>query len=188
MVENRIEKIAKDIVDAYQGQEIHLLCVLKGSHVFFSKLFESINAYSKYGKFSRPLIVEHFVRLKSYEGMESTGNLQVLVGGSLDEIRQRHVLIVEDIIDTGHTLTKFVDYLKQYDCKTIGTCALVEKRTPKSNGFKGDFIGFSVPNQFIVGCGMDYNERLRDLEHIAVISSEGVEKYSIDNLHKLYDY
>ena len=85
---------------------------------------------------------------------------------------------MEDIIDTGNTLTKFCDHLqKNHNCKSIRVASLLEKRTPKSCGFKGDFVGFDVPDVFLVGYCLDYNEHFRDLDHVCALNPSGIEKY-----------
>jgi hypoxanthine phosphoribosyltransferase len=93
-------------------------------------------------------------------------------------LQGQHVLIVEDIIDTGLTMTKLIAKLERdIHPASVRVAALLEKRTHLSNGFKGDYVAFSVPDKFIVGYGLDYNEVFRDLGHIAVISQAGIEKY-----------
>merc|ERR1711862_375129 len=124
--------------------------------------------------FRRAPYYEQYVRLKSYKNMESTGELQV-ISDDLKILEGKHVLIVEDIIDTGNTLKKFCQHLESFSPKTIKIASLLEKRTPKSIGFLGDFVGFSIPDEFIVGYCLDYNEHFRDLNHICVLNSKGIE-------------
>ena len=88
------------------------------------------------------------------------------------------VLIVEDIIDTGNTLAKFCDILNEKAPKSVRVASLLEKRTPKSNGFKGDFVGFDIPDHFIVGYCLDYNEHFRDLDHVCVMAEAGIKKFA----------
>lgn len=117
-----------------------------------------------------------FVRLKSYEGTESTGHIRI-IGGDLEALRDRNVLIVEDIVDTGATMVKLLSELEQYSPASVKVASLLVKQTTRSNGYTPDFIGFSIDDAFVVGYGLDYNEHFRDLQHIAVISSAGIEKY-----------
>ena len=174
---DRIEKLAMDIHDVYGNDELHIICVLKGSRGFFSALVEILNRIRRYtpGHKSPPYI-EHYVRLKSYSGMESTGRVQVMAD-DLSTLMGKHVLVVEDIVDTGRSLSYFCRQLLDYKIKTLRIASLLEKRTPKSVGFKADFVGFQIPDEFIVGFCLDYNEMFRDLEHLAILSECGIDKY-----------
>lgn len=176
---DRIERLAWDIKQHYKEEDIHLICVLKGSRGFFNHLLSALNRIHMYAdrQSTHPPFLEHYVRLKSYSGMESSGKLQV-IAEDLSVLKGKNVLIVEDIIDTGNTLTRFCKYLQDLEPKSIGVTSLVEKRTPKSCGFKGDWIGFSIPDEFVVGFGLDYNEFFRDLDHLCVVSPAGVEHYA----------
>lgn len=121
--------------------------------------------------------MEHYVSLKSYANTESTG--EVTIGDiDLSQFTNKNVLIVEDIIDTGNTLSAFVQLLNQHGPSSVRIVNLLQKRTDKNkSGLHGDFIGFSIPDAFVVGFGLDYNEMFRDLEHIAVIAKSGIDKY-----------
>jgi hypoxanthine phosphoribosyltransferase len=117
------------------------------------------------------------VRIKSYENTESTGKVNIMCE-SLHLLEGKDVLIVEDIIDTGTTLTRFCKQLQELKPQSIRVASLVEKRTPKSNGFVADFAGFSVPDEFLVGYCLDYNEVYRDLDHICTLGETGIKKYA----------
>ena len=96
----------------------------------------------------------------------------------LFDLRGKHVLFVEDIIDTGLTMTKLIEYMHEHvQPLSVRVTALVEKRTPHSCGFKADYVGFSVPDKFIVGYCLDYNEAFRDMNHIGVLAPEGIEEF-----------
>jgi hypoxanthine phosphoribosyltransferase len=88
-------------------------------------------------------------------------------------------LIVEDIIDTGKTMVQLIQLLKQYQPKSIRVVSLLLKQTPRSNNYVPEYVGFSIPDLFVVGYCLDYNEVFRDLDHIAVLSKDGEEKYRI---------
>ena len=181
---DRIEKLAMDIHDLYINEELHIICVLKGSRGFFSALVEILNRIRRYTSgHTSPPYIEHYVRLKSYSGMESTGRVQVMAD-DLSTLHGKHVLVVEDIVDTGRSLSYFCRQLLDYKIKTLRIASLLEKRTPKSVGFKADFVGFQIPDEFIVGFCLDYNEMFRDLEHLAILSESGIEKYRIHNSPK----
>ncbi|CAD7953595.1 unnamed protein product [Amoebophrya sp. A120] len=194
LLNDRIEALAVQMRQFYGDEELHVLCILKGSRGFFSKLLEIFDRIHKYsvvtdgsgaGKtttrtFKHAPYMEHYIRLKSYENMHSTGELLQVMSDDLTVLENKHVLIVEDIIDTGNTLTKFVEHLKSFSPKTIKVASLLEKRIPKekSFGFIGDFVGFSIPDLFIVGYCLDYNEHFRDLDHVCVMNGSGVKKFA----------
>eukprot|EP01066_Platyproteum_vivax_P005012 Platyproteum_vivax@DN1639_c0_g1_i1.p1 len=176
---DRIEKLAHDIKNSYaQNTELHVICILKGSRGFFTQLLAYLNKitlYSEQGN-SNPPYMEHYVRLKSYSNDKSTGKLQV-ISENLAVLGDKDVLIVEDIIDTGHTLSQFVKFLVEVKPRSVKVASLLEKRTDKSVGFKGDFVGFSCPDGFVVGFSLDYNEYFRDLDHICIINRSAIQKY-----------
>ncbi|VWU49930.1 hypoxanthine-guanine phosphoribosyltransferase [Hepatocystis sp. ex Piliocolobus tephrosceles] len=181
VLKSRIEKLAFDINRAYGNQEFHVICLLKGSRGFFTALLKYLNRIKNYSsnETERHIYFEHYVRIKSYCNDESTGRIEI-ISEDLSCLKGKNVLIIEDIIDTGRTMIKFCDYLKKFDVKSIAVACLFIKRTPLWNGFKADFVGFSVPDVFIVGYSLDYNENFRDLDHVCIINDAGKAKYKID--------
>jgi hypoxanthine phosphoribosyltransferase len=174
---DRIEKLAMDIYEHYGDQELHIICILKGSRGFFSALIEVLNRIRRYsGHHTNPPYIEHYVRLKSYSGMESTGKVQIMAD-DLSTLHGKHVLVVEDIVDTGRSLSYFCRSLLQYKPSTVKIATLLEKRTPKSIGFKADFVCFEIPDAFAVGFSLDFCEFFRDMNHLAVLDPAAIEKY-----------
>ena len=179
LIEDRIEKLAMDITEIYGDESVHLICVLKGSRGFFGALCKVLNRIRRYTKSHKnPPYIEHYVRLKSYSNAESTGKVQV-ISDDLDELSNKHVLIVEDIIDTGRTLSTFCKQLIALNPKSLRIAALLEKRAPRTMAIKADFAGFSIPDEFVVGYSLDYNEYYRDLDHIAVMGASGIAKHKV---------
>ncbi|KJP86034.1 hypoxanthine-guanine-xanthine phosphoribosyltransferase [Plasmodium fragile] len=178
ILRNRIEKLAFDIKRVYRNEEFHIICLLKGSRGFFTALLKYLNRIHNYSstESAKHLYVEHYVRVKSYCNDKSLDRIEI-VSEDLSCLKDKHVLIVEDIIDTGKTLSKFCEYLKKFEVKTIAITCLFIKRTPLWNGFKADFVGFSIPDAFVVGYSLDYNEKFRDLEHLCVVNEEGINKF-----------
>jgi len=119
-----------------------------------------------------------FIRLKSYHNTESVGEVQILGGDDLSGIVGKNVLIVEDIVDTGKTMVKLLSILEKFKPKNIKCCSLLVKRTPHSNGYVPDYVGFAIPDSFVVGYALDYNEYFRDLDHICVINEHGKKSYA----------
>jgi len=118
-----------------------------------------------------------FIRVQSYEGTESTGKVQI-TGCDVSKLTGKHVLFVEDIIDTGLTMTSLLKYLKDsVKPASVRVASLVEKRTHRSCGFKADYVGFSIPDAFVVGYCLDFNEVFRDLKHLAIINEDGFKHF-----------
>lgn len=100
-----------------------------------------------------PPLTFDFIRVSSYTNTESTGEVKMeSVGVALEQLKGRNILLVEDIIDTGTTMSHLIPYLKSFGPQTVRVATLLQKRTPKSNGFQPDFAGFSIPDKFVVGC------------------------------------
>merc|ERR1712048_140681 len=161
------------------GEKLHFLCVLKGGHEFFSDLITFVKRHLQQGCSHVPIGFD-FIRVKSYDGMESTGKAQIdATGTDLTELAGKHVLVVEDIIDTGHTMSLLVPHLQSFGALSVRVATLLQKRTPKSCGFLGDFIGFSIPDLFVVGYCLDYNEIFRDMAHICVMAESGIKAHAL---------
>jgi len=162
-VENRIKELAKQIEKDYAGEEVYCVGLLKGSVVFLSDLVKEINS---------PVIID-FMSVSSY-GSEtvSSGDVKILKDTDLD-LRGKHVLIVEDIIDTGLTLEHVIKYFKESKgVKTLKTCTLLSKPERRKVNIEIDYVGFDVPDKFVIGYGLDYDQKYRNLPYIAVVVFE----------------
>ena len=162
-VENRIKELAKQIEKDYAGEEVYCVGLLKGSVVFLSDLVKEINS---------PVIID-FMSVSSY-GSEtvSSGDVKILKDTDLD-LRGKHVLIVEDIIDTGLTLEHVIRYFKESKgVKTLKTCTLLSKPERRKVNRDIDYVGFDVPDKFVIGYGLDYDQKYRNLPYIAVVVFE----------------
>ena len=162
-VENRIKELAKQIEKDYAGEELYCVGLLKGSVVFLSDLVKEINS---------PVIID-FMSVSSY-GSEtvSSGDVKILKDTDLD-LRGKHVLIVEDIIDTGLTLEHVIKYFKDSKgVKTLKTCTLLSKPERRKVNIDIDYVGFDVPDKFVIGYGLDYDQKYRNLPYIAVVVFE----------------
>ena len=119
-----------------------------------------------------------FLRASSYAGISTTGNVQVL-GAELqkEDIENRHVILIEDIVDTGTTVANLLPKLEGFGPKSVEVCTLLEKRlgVGEEPAAKAKYSGFSIPNKFIIGYGLDYNELYRDLKDIWVITKAGID-------------
>lgn len=158
-IERAVAKLAYAIRRDYVDKNPLMIGILKGSFIFMADLVREIDI---------PLEVD-FIRLSSYgSGTESTGRIRVL--SRLNEpVAGRHVLVVEDIIDTGLTTAYFIKYLKRKGPASVRLCALTEKPSRRKTDVKIDYVGFTVPDKFIVGYGIDWNEKYRNLPDICYI-------------------
>jgi len=154
-----INRLACEIERDYQGKHPLLISVLKGSFVFMADLIRQLDL---------PLELD-FVRLSSYGcARESSGKVRV-VQGVKTPIKGRDVLVVEDIVDTGITISFLLDYLKRKKPASLKLCALADKPSRRRLPVPINYLGFTVPNRFIVGYGLDCDERFRNLPDIYVI-------------------
>jgi hypoxanthine phosphoribosyltransferase len=157
-----VKKLAAEIRQEYQDKHPVLISVLKGSFMFMADLIRLLDF---------PLEVE-FVRLSSYGGGKSPGEIK-LVQDVQSNIEGRHVLVVEDIIDTGLTTAFVLEHLGKKKPASLKLCSLTDKPSRREVTVNIDYLGLTVPNKFIVGYGIDWNERFRYLPGIYAIEDEG---------------
>ncbi|KAI8923496.1 phosphoribosyltransferase-like protein, partial [Entophlyctis helioformis] len=150
LIRDRVEKLAQ-LIAADCTKPLVACCVLKGAHVFFANLTDSLKKLpNKDGK-SIPMSFE-FIKVKSYENEHSTGSVKIsLSEEDLQGFRGKDLLIVEDIVDTGATMVGLIDLLKKYEPASIKVVSLLLKKTPRSNRYIPDYVGFSIPDAFVVG-------------------------------------
>ncbi|MBI4188297.1 MAG: hypoxanthine phosphoribosyltransferase [Chloroflexi bacterium] len=154
-----VKRLATDISRDYQGKSPLLLGILKGSFVFMADLIRLLDF---------PVVVD-FIRLSSYgRGTESSGKIKV-VQGLHSAVRGRDVLVVEDIADTGLTLAFLLDYLKQRKPASLKLCVLTDKPSRRQVPVTIDYLGFTVPDKFLVGYGLDCDEKCRNLPDICIL-------------------
>lgn len=169
-IKSRIKIIARKIEEYYKDSErkLLLLGILKGSVVFMADLMKELHL---------PIEVD-FMRLSSYgKGAVSTGNIVIKAGLERKDLSEYNILIVEDILDTGNTLYWLVDYLKQeHMCENIKICTLLDKPDRREKPISVDFGCFTIPDEFVIGYGLDYNELYRDLPYVGVLKREIYEK------------
>lgn len=159
-IQKRVREVARQITRDFKGQSVHLVGVLKGACIFLSDLVREINLDSSID----------FIAVSSYgKGRESSGQVRVLK--DLDSnVAGLNVIVVEDILDTGLTLSYLLRILHQRKPKTLRVAALLDKPSRRVKDVKGDYIGFTIPNEFVVGYGLDFSERFRNLKDVCVLS------------------
>lgn len=160
-IAERVELLAKDIVKAL-GRDFTVIGILKGSFVFMADL---VRALDRAG--AAPRI--ELMRLSSYgRSMQSSGEVK-LIGNTPDDFENKPVLLVDDIVDTGLSLSYGRDLLKGRNASEVLTCALLDKPSRRKVDIKADFVGFEIPDVFVVGYGIDYAERFRHLPYIGLV-------------------
>ena len=162
-LETIVSRLAAEIDRDYAGADKHLVlvCILKGSIVFMGDLMKKLTV---------PCEID-CMKVSSYgAGTESTGSINInldLIRPDLDEC---DLLIVEDIIDSGNTLSYLVNYLKLKGAKSVRTCTLLDKPSRRTVAFTPDYRGKEIPDEFVIGYGLDYAERYRALPYVGVLS------------------
>ncbi len=161
-IQNRIQELGNQITREYAGKELVLVSVLKGSCIFLADLMRSIDL---------ELTID-FMAVSSYkDGTKSTGDVEILKDLS-NSIRGKHVIVVEDIVDTGLTLSRLLEILDSRGAASIRLASFLDKPEPRiKTGLKIDYTGFVVPNKFVVGYGLDAAGRYRNLPFIAIVKN-----------------
>ncbi|XP_053127316.1 hypoxanthine-guanine phosphoribosyltransferase-like [Hemicordylus capensis] len=177
LILDRTERLARDIMKDMGSHHIFALCVLKGGYKFFADLMDHIKALNRNTDQSVPITVD-FVRLKSYSNDSSMGTVSI-IGEELTAFKGKNVLVVEDIIETGQTIQTLLSRIKEHEPQMVKVVSLLIKRTIRSSGYRPDYIGFEIPDKFVVGYALDYNEYFRDLNHICILNEKAKEKYKV---------
>jgi hypoxanthine phosphoribosyltransferase len=156
-IAKRVQELGEEITAAYPDGELLVLGLLKGSFIFLSDLVRQIN---------RPLHVDFLVASSYGEGTVSSGNVR-LVYDPETKLEGKHILLVEDIVDTGRTLNRLMDLLKARNPRSLEICALLHKHIADELKYETKFIGYDAPHEFLVGYGLDHAESFRHLPYIA---------------------
>ena len=158
-LQRRVKEIGEQIQKDYEGKEITLICILKGSVFFTVDLAKNIKGDVKL----------EFIRVSSYnDGTESSGEIKMKLDLK-DSIQGKDVIVIEDIIDTGRTLSYLIEYLKMKKPNSVKLCALLDKPDRRVVDVKVDYTGFQIPDKFVVGYGLDFDERYRNIPYVAYI-------------------
>lgn len=158
-LDKRIRELGAEISKDYEGKEIFLVCILKGASFFACELAKRITV---------PVIMD-FMSTSSYgSGTTSSGEVVIRKGLDMDPAG-KDVLIVEDIVDSGNTFKFLLDWFSRQGAKSVHTCALLDKPDRRVVDVKADYTGFSIPDEFVVGYGLDYDQKYRNLPYIGVV-------------------
>lgn len=158
-IEKRVKELGTKITADYEGRQLVMICILKGAYLFFADLVRNIHI---------PISVD-FMMVSSYgAGTVSTGAVKIISDLS-SEIKGKDVLLVEDIVDSGLTISYLYETLKAKRPRSMKLCVLLDKVERRKYEVPIDYIGFTVPNKYVIGYGLDYQDKYRNLPYIAVL-------------------
>lgn len=159
-IQKRINELALEISNDYNNEEIVFICILKGASYFAIDLSKKI--------INNDVILD-FMKVSSYgNNLESTGTINLTLDTSID-IKNKNVIIIEDIIDTGLTLNYLYEYLKNKKPKTLKICTLLDKKERRQENIVIDYTGFQIENKFVIGYGLDFEDRYRNLPYVGYL-------------------
>ncbi|MDO5345080.1 MAG: hypoxanthine phosphoribosyltransferase [Lachnospiraceae bacterium] len=161
-VENRIAGLADQISRDYAGRTVHLICILKGSIFFTCELAKRLTI---------PVTLD-FMSVSSYGNDTKSSGVVRLVKDLDEPLEGRDVIVIEDIIDSGRTLSYLLENLSSRNPKSLRLCTLLDKPDRRVRDVKVDYTGFEIPDEFVIGYGLDYAQRYRNLPYIGVMSLE----------------
>lgn len=159
-LQNRIKEMASEIDSHFKGEEVYIICVLKGAVMFSTDLVKYINS---------PVKME-FIRLSSYGSSTTSSGKVNAVDISLPDLNDKNVIIVEDIVDTGLTAKFLLDFIdNNFKTKTTKFCSLLDKKCFRKTDIEPDYIGFEIDNKFVIGYGLDFDGYFRNLPYIGYV-------------------
>ena len=162
-IQNRVLEMGKEISEKYTDKDPIFIGVLNGSFMFMADLLRSISIDCEMD----------FIKVRSYVGKKSSGTIQLIKDISAD-VTNRHVILVEDIIDSGHTIQFLMERVNSASPKSVSIATFLIKPDMAKIDFAVDFIGFEIPPEFVVGYGLDYDQKLRHLNGVYSIESDTV--------------
>ncbi len=158
----KVKEIAEKLNNDYKGEEAVMVCVLKGSLPFYADLIRLLEFPVEFD----------MVCVSSYgASTESSGELKIRLDSGVS-FENKNVIIVEDILDTGNTLTNLMNHFKNKNPKSMKLCCMLDKPSRRIRDIYADYVGFEIPDEFVVGYGLDYDEKYRQLPYIGVLKNE----------------
>lgn len=165
-IEKRVKELGKEISDKYRGEDVLMVCVLKGSSIFYADLVRAMDIPVEFD----------FIHVSSYGDSDTTSGKVTINKDLTVDITGKNLVIVEDIIDTGVTMKALVPMLKARGPKSVTVCAMLDKPARRRVDFEGDYIGFSIPDEFVIGYGLDYAHKYRNIPEICVFDTAKIKK------------
>lgn len=158
-VDRRIQEIGEQISRDYEGKQVHLVCVLKGGSFFLCELAKRITV---------PVSID-FMSVSSYGSSTKSSGVVKIVKDLDEPLKDKHVIVIEDIVDSGRTLSYLLEMLKDRKPASLKLCTLLDKPERRVTDVKVDYTGFEIPDEFVVGYGLDYDQKYRNLPYIGVV-------------------
>lgn len=158
-VDRRIQAIGNQISKDYEGKQVHLVCVLKGGSFFMCELAKRITV---------PVSLD-FMSVSSYGSDTKSSGVVKIVKDLDDSIKDKDVLVVEDIVDSGRTLSYLLEMLRDREPRSLRLCTLLDKPERRVVDVTVDYTGFAIPDEFVVGYGLDYDQKYRNLPYIGIV-------------------
>lgn len=158
-IDTRISELAEQIDADYAGKSVTLLITLKGACFFACELAKRLTV---------PVFME-YIQAASYEGKSSTGTIIMKLDVPDAAVTGKHVIIIEDVIDTSRTLSAVKDLMQTRNPASLAVCSLLDKHECRVVPFEGDYIGFTIGNDFVVGYGLDWDQKYRNLPYIGIV-------------------
>ncbi|HEY5811023.1 MAG TPA: hypoxanthine phosphoribosyltransferase [Terrimicrobiaceae bacterium] len=172
---SRLDELASEITEDYVGKDLTVIAILNGSFIFMADLLRRIPIH----------LQVDYLSVSSYHGTKSSGQVSFRKS-QLAEVTDRHVLILDDILDTGATLKRTSELLAAESAAlSLKICVLLRKQIARSRLVEADYVGFDIPDEFVVGYGLDYNERYRNLPFIGVLTDEAIQRHRLEPIETL---
>lgn len=155
----RVEELANTLYAKYQDEEVTFVCTLKGAVFFACDLLKKYKGNAKI----------EFLRVSSYEGESSTGKINLKLPLKAENINGKNIVVIEDIVDTGYTLSYINNYINEMKPKSLVSCTLLDKKGRRVIQIDPTYSGFVIDDLFVIGYGLDYNQQYRNLPYIGVV-------------------
>lgn len=160
-IQQRVQELAEVLNKEYRNETLDIICVLKGATFFVTDIMRQLSGSVRL----------HFLQVSSYgTGTESSGTVHLHFSSILD-LEDKHVLLVEDVLDTGVTMDYVVKHFQEQKPRSLKTCVLLDKPEKRKVNITADYVGFQIPDEFVIGYGLDYAELGRNLKYVAVLDS-----------------
>ena len=161
-IDRRIQEIGDQISRDYAGRQVHMVCVLKGGSFFMCELAKRVTV---------PVSID-FMSVSSYGGDTKSSGVVRIVKDLDEPLKDRHVIVIEDIVDSGRTLSYLLDMLRSRGAADVRLCTLLDKPDRRVVDVKVDYTGFEIQDEFVVGYGLDYDQKYRNLPYIGMVKFE----------------
>lgn len=158
-INKRVKELAGELYQKYGDEEVVFVCTLKGAVFFCCDLLKNYHGEARM----------EFLKISSYQGENTTGEINLNLSVKKDNIKDKHVLIIEDIVDTGYSLQFLYKYLGDMAPKTLASCALLNKKEKRIVPIEPTYSGFEIADLFVIGYGLDYDQKYRNLPYIGVL-------------------